>query len=97
MVNATKAPATMGSNGTRKDIVDVLRSKDSEHCLDARRSLLYSAAFGFAASIFAMMTLRGYRSLKNKAEKHAEWKHEDQKLDDAIESSLDASDAVAKY
>jgi hypothetical protein len=97
MVQAKQASQAMGSSNTRKDIVDVLRSKDSDYCLGARRSLMYSAMFGFAASVFAFMTLKGYRSLKKKAVKHAEWKHEDQKLDDAIESTLDASDAVAKY
>jgi hypothetical protein len=97
MVDAKQTYPPNGSKGTRKDIVDVLRSKESDLSCDARRTLLFSAAFGLIASACAWMTLRGFRNLKATAKDHAQWKHEDKKLDDAIESSLDASDAVAKY
>ena len=97
MVDTKQTYPSTGIKGTGKDIVAVLRSKESDHSHDAKRSLMYSAAFGLVASAFAWMTLRGFRNLKSTAQSHAQWKHEDQKLDDAIESSLDASDAVAKY
>jgi len=97
MVDTKQTYPALGSKGTRKDIVEVLRSKESDHSCDARRTLLFSAAFGLVASACAWMTLRGFRNLKATAQSHAQWKHEDQKLDDAIESSLDASDSVAKY
>jgi|GEM_PF-5711435 len=82
---------------TGKKILRAVRTGDSDHSERARKNLMYGSAFLAGASLCAMGAMFLLKSSAKSAAEHAAWKHEDKKLDDAINASLDASDPVAKY
>lgn len=82
---------------TGKQIFKAVKSGESDHSARTRKSLAYGSMFLVGASLCAMGAMFLLKSSAKTADSHAAWKHEDKKLDDAINASLDASDPVAKY
>jgi len=82
---------------TGRKVLGAIRSNDSHHSARTKKALIYSSIFLAGASACALAATMYWKSSAKSADKHAAWKHEDKKLDDAINDSLDASDPVAKY
>jgi hypothetical protein len=69
----------------------------SDHAAELRKQLGISALLAGIAGTAGFFALRAMHQANQKAEAHMDWKSEDKKLDRDIETTLDASDAVAKY
>ena len=69
----------------------------SDHAVELRRHLGMSALLASIAGAAGFFALRAMQRANRQADAHADWKTEDWKLDRDIETTFDASDAVAKY
>ena len=74
-----------------------IRSDESSHSVKTKRAFIYGSIFLAGASACALAATMYLKASAKSADKHAAWQHEDKKLDQAINDSLDASDPVAKY
>lgn len=82
---------------TSGKVWQAIRSGESSHSAKTKKALVYGSIFLAGASVCALAAGMYLKASAKNADQHAAWKHEDKKLDDAINASLDASDPVAKY
>lgn len=79
------------------DLMDAALCKDNQHSEQLRRKMAMLAGIGLVAVVSTGAVIMTAKSLNREVKGHKDWKEQDAKLDAAVEDTLDASDAIAKY
>jgi len=92
---AAEKMSKLASNGVHA-IKSVVKPK-SIHAEHMRSYMAKGAAMALVSGALALLAIVSMKKAKKCVEDHRRWEHEDRKLDEALNESLDASDAVATY
>jgi len=94
---ANRALVLADAFDTGKDAFDKKARTDNHHLRTWRSSAFKCAGSSVMTAVFGGLAMMAMAKLIDASKKHQEWKKNDRKLDEDLESTFEASDPVAKY
>ena len=80
-----------------KQASNLLKSTESDHIVESKNQVGAAMVFGLVGLVFTSLALVCTDRAKKAYDAHVQWKELDEKLDQVLAESLDASDAVGSY
>ena len=95
MINSAKPDPLHTMMNTVKDLV---KPKNGDPYLsECRKHMLIGSSLTLFAAVLGGIAVGSMKKAMSCGKSHSTWKDQDNKLDEALDSTFDASDAVAKY
>jgi hypothetical protein len=96
MINSAKHDPLHDIMSTVKDLIHPQKNV-APHLSDCRKHMLIGSGLTLFAAVLGGLAVGSMRKAKTCGQSHVTWKDQEKKLDEALDSTFDASDAVAKY